>query len=369
MRIRIEKDKLGEKTIGQESYFGIGTERSKETFQMTKHTLSRQMIKALALAVKVTSKANGKMGLITPKELEVLSLSCDEILNGKLHGQFVVDVLHDGYGYGMYINAIEVITNRANEMLGSKKGQYDLITLDKVTMYHDLNEMVIFVGKLALVKIAKKLVAECKKTYNYLYSLLDKTKADESSYAYNQILSIAEILEKDSKRIDKGITSALQISYGKNIPNEIDKDKYLKCFIEGLNTEVTEKYVLSSNYLTQSNNLDSFVFLSALVKNLMVNFSRSICNLSQLVDMGNVEIPAVLPIDKSPQKVMSSFVRQVSFYIVGNDMTVSRSVEEGELDDNAYLPIIYASLQESVNLVRRTIRTIKEKVFEQMKIK
>ena len=102
---------------------------------------------------------------------------------------------------------------------------------------------------------------------------------------------------------------------------------------------------------------------------MMVNFSRSICNLSQLVDLNKLEIPTILSIDKSPQKVISSFVRQVSFYIVGNDMTVSRSVEEGELDDNAYLPIIYASLQESVNLVRRSIRTVKEKVFDQMTIK
>jgi len=160
----------------------------------------------------------------------------------------------------------------------------------------------------------------------------------------------------------------LQISFGKNVPEEVDKDKYLKAFIDSLNSEVTEKYVLATNYLTHSNNLDSFVYLSALVKNMMVNFSRSICNLSQLVDLNKLEIPTILTIDKSPQKIISSFVRQVSFYIVGNDMTVSRSVEEGELDDNAYLPIIYASLQESVNLVRRTIRTVKEKVFDQMKI-
>ena len=154
----------------------------------------------------------------------------------------------------------------------------------------------------------------------------------------------------------------------KGFPDDI-KDKYLKTFIECLNSEVTEKYTLPTNYLSQSNNLDCFVYTSALVKNMMVNFSRSICNLSQLVDLNKLEIPTILSIDKSPQKVISSFVRQVSFYIVGNDMTVSRSVEEGELDDNAYLPIIYASLQESVNLVRRSIRTVKEKVFDQMTIK
>ena len=367
MRYRIEKDRLGEKTIAQEAYYGIATDRSKDAFQLTKHGLSRQMIKAIALVQKVVVKTNCKMGLLNKKEAEALQLSCDEILNGKLHGQFIVDVVHDGYGYGMNANCVEVITNRANEMLGGKKGSLSPISIDKVTLYENVNEISILVGKVALVKLTKKLIAECKKTYNTLYTFLENNKSKENTLVYNQLKSTAEILERDTKRIDKAIPSVLQVSYGENVPENI-KENYLKAFIDCLNSEVTEKYVLSENYLSTSNNLDCFMYISTLVKDLMVNFSRLMSNLYKLSENDMMHFPSIQDVDKSSNKLILSFVKQVSFYIVGNDMTVSRAVEEGELDDNYYLPIIYASLHESINLVRRTIRTVKEKIFEVLDI-
>lgn len=365
MRYRIEKDNLGEKTISQEAYYGIGTSRSKDAFQLTKHGLSRQMIKALALVKKVICTTNGKMKLIDEKKAKALSLSCDEILNGKLHGQFVVDVIHDGYGYGMNNNINEVVTNRANEMLGSKKGDYNPITLKEVSIYENINEVNILVGKIALVKLTKKLIAESKKTYNTINSFLEKNIEKKDSLIFNQLASIKEILECDTKRIDKAIPTILKVSYGKNVPQEI-KEGYLKTFLQVLNDEVTEKYVLTENYLLASTNLDCFMYVSALVKDLMVNFSRSIGNLSKLIDEKELVIPSIQDCQEEPHKLVLTFVKQVSFYIFGNDMTVSRAVEEGTLDDNTYLPIIYASLHESINLVRRAIRTVKELVFEKM---
>lgn len=365
MRYRTEKDKLGEKTISQEAYYGIGTSRSKDAFQLTKHGLSRQMIKALALVKKVICVTNGKMGFLTENKTKALALSCDEILNGKLHGQFVVDVVHDGYGYGMNNNINEVVTNRANEMLGSKKGDYNPITLEEVSLYENINEVNILVGKIALVKLTKKLIAESKKTYNTINSFLENNTEKKDLLIYNQLSSIKEILEGDTKRIDKAISPILKVSYGKNVPQEVRK-KYLEVFIQTLNDEVTEKYVLVGNYLSESTNLDCFMYISALVKNLMVNFSRSISNLSKLIDDKELKIPLIQDVPEAPNKLILTFVKQVSFYIFGNDMTVSRAVEEGTLDDNTYLSIIYASLHESINLVRRTIRTVKELVFEKM---
>ena len=110
-RCRIERDALGEVAIPQEAYYGIGTVRSKEAFQITKHGLSRQMIKSLALCKKIIAKTNCDMGLLEGKKAEAICLSADEILNGRLHGQFITDVLQDGYGYGMDMNAAEVICN------------------------------------------------------------------------------------------------------------------------------------------------------------------------------------------------------------------------------------------------------------------
>ncbi len=365
MRYRTEKDKLGEKIISQEAYYGIGTSRSKDAFQLTKHGLSRQMIKALALVKKVICITNGKMKLLDEEKTRALSLSCDEILNGKLHGQFVVDVVHDGYGYGMNANINEVIANRANEMLGGKKGDYAPISLEDVSLYENINEVNILVGKIALVKLTKKLIAESKKTYNVIGSFLEKNIEKNDLLVYEQLLSIKEILECDTKRIDKAIHTILKVSYGKNVPQNI-RNEYLEVFIETLNDEVTEKYVLTENYLSASTNLDCFMYISALVKNLMVNFSRSMSNLSKLIEENELKISCIQDVSETPSKLILTFIKQVSFYIFGNDMTVSRAVEEGTLDDNTYLPIIYASLHESINLVRRAIRTVKEQLFEKM---
>ena len=129
MRYRIEKDSLGERIIPAEAYYGINSLRSKEAFEITKHGLCRQNIKALASIKKAQSKTNLEFDLISEEKQNVISLSCDEILNGRLHGQFITDSIQDGYGYGMNINACEVIANRANEMLGGDKGKYNKISI------------------------------------------------------------------------------------------------------------------------------------------------------------------------------------------------------------------------------------------------
>ena len=365
MRFRIEKDALGEMQIPLEAYYGIGTLRSKEAFQITKHVLSRQMIKALATTKKVVAKTNGDMGIIDPKVSEAICLASDEILNGRLHGQFITDTLQDGYGYGMDINATEVIGNRANEMLGSKKGAWDLVTKEDVTKFQTIKETTVLAGKLASVKLSKKLIAEIKKTITVLKKSLEKSKLDESNSTYMQLQSVIEILDRDNKRVEKALLAVLQISYGEAVDIK-NRELYLDTFIDNLNKETSEKYQISKNYYTTSNNLDCFMNLSAVIKNLMVNFSRCMSDLKEYTKAGKIYFPNVQDVEIEASDLLFDFVKQVSFYIVGNDLTVSRTIEAGVLNENPYIPIVMASLFESINLVRRTIRTIKEKVFEIM---
>lgn len=370
MRCRIERDRLGEVAIPQEAYYGIGTVRSKDAFQLTKHGLSRQMIKALALCKKVIAKTNSDMGLLEKRKAEAICLSADEILNGRLHGQFITDALQDGYGYGMDMNAAEVICNRANEMLGSSKGKYDIVTLQEVDMFTNIKETNVLVGRLSAVKLTKKLIAENKKTYNAILEKLEASNISKNSKTYLQLMSVVEILQRDTKRVDKAMDTLLIFSYGGSVdlPTE-QKEEYLQCFVKNLNENVTEKYQLSKNYYTTSNNLDCFMNLSAAVKNLMINFSRCMSDLKELAKEGKISFPNVQDIEVSAPDLLFDFVKQVSFYIVGNDLTVSRTIEAGVMNENPYIPIILASLFESINLVRRGIRTIKERVFEIMEIK
>lgn len=370
MRYRVEKDALGEVNIPQEAYYGIGTVRSKDAFEITKHGLSRQMIKALATIKKVNARTNEAMGLIKHDVADAISLSCDEILNGRLHGQFITDSLQDGYGYGMDMNATEVICNRANEMLGSEKGKYDLVKLSDINICQNIKESTVLAGRLSSIKLTKKLIAENKKTYNAILDKINKAKLDSSSETYLQLMSVVEILQRDTKRVSKAMDALCEFSFGEsvNLPGNL-KDKYLQNYVAFLNEFTPEKYTISKNYYTTSNNLDCFMSLSAAIKNLMINFSRCMSDLKEITKTGKISFPNVQDVNVSAEDLLFDFVKQVSFYIVGNDLTVSRTIEAGVMNENPYMPIILASLFESINLVRRTIRTIKERVFEIMEIK
>ena len=371
MRYRIEKDALGEKVIPQESYFGIGTLRAKDAFEITKHGLSRQNIKALAVIKKVAAKTNYEFGLLDLRVSEAISLSADEILNGRLHGQFVTDSVQDGYGIGMNINACEVIANRANEMLGGEKGTYEYVSVQDVNMFQDIREVVVLSGKLTAIKLAKKMFVECKKFKASIDALLESSCLSEDDELYDEIKSIGAIFERDAKRFDKAMNGLLEICYGANVSlnSKQEKEDYINCFLKNLNQQATEKYKLSENRFVVSRNLDGFMHLSTAAKNLMINLSKCISDLKYLAKMGKVKIPNIYETNIPSEDYIFDFAKQISFYIVGNDLTISRSVEAGTLEENPYMPIICASLYESLNLIRRTIRTVREIVIEVMEIK
>src|SRR5690554_5385172 len=109
MRFRIEKDDLGELQVPAEAYYGIQTLRSKQNFQISKRPISRQLIKGLAIVKKAAAKANFDAGLLPKDICNAIILSCDEILNGRLHGQFITDLIQGGSGTSMNMNANEVI--------------------------------------------------------------------------------------------------------------------------------------------------------------------------------------------------------------------------------------------------------------------
>jgi len=369
MRYRIEKDALGEKVIPQESYFGIGTMRAKDAFEITKHGLSRQNIKALAMIKKVVAKTNFECGLIDKKVYEAISLSADEILNGRLHGQFVTDIVQDGYGIGMNANACEVIANRANEMLGGEKGTYNFVSVSDVNMFQDIREVVVLSGKLTSVKLAKKMIGECKKFSLAINDLIARAPENCEEDTILEIKSIGQLLERDTKRFDKAMSGMLEISYGSNVKLEKEeKELYLKAFMKNLNQQATEKYVMAENKFVVSRNLDSFMHLSTAAKNLMINLSKCMSDLKYLAKTGKIVIPNIYDTEISSEELIFDFAKQISFYIVGNDLTISRSVESGILEGNPYMPIICASLFESLNLIRRTIRTVREIVIEVLTI-
>ncbi len=387
MRYRIEHDSLGEKQVPAEAYYGIQTLRGKENFEITKRGLSRQMIKALAIVKKAAAKANSDVGSIDPKIAKAIMLSCDEILNGRLHGQFITDLIQGGAGTSMNMNANEVIANRANEMLGGKKGVYDLVhPLDHVNYGQSTNDVIPTAGKIAAIRQTKKLLVEMKKLQNaYLQKAkefqdvlkLGRTHLQEAVPIRlgQEFGAFAGVLGRDMNRIEASMNGLLEINMGATaIGTGLNADpKYMKKVVTYISKYTGESFKSAKNLIDSTRHLDGFLTLSGSLKILAVNMSKTANDLrlmstGVLSGFGEINLPKVQPgssiMPGKVNPVIPEVLNQVSFYVMGLDVTISKAVEAGQLELNVFEPVILYALFEELNCMRRAIRTFRELCVE-----
>lgn len=362
MRYRVEKDAFGEVKVPLQAYFGGGSQRSKDLFQITKHSINRQMIRSFAWIKKSAAKANCDCGNIDARIENAISLACDEIINGRLHGQFVTDLVQGGSGIAMNINANEVIANRANELLGGEKGKYDIVHPDyHVNLNQDDIGVVLMASKFSTNRLTKKLLTEAKKLLNALEEKVNEYNLNTNEYSIGQeILNIANNIEKDIKRVTTRLSPLLEVNV--TIPNLIsENDVFTKKYIKYLSTFVGENIKHTPNPMSFHRSLDDIGQISYSLKAMMSNIAKGAGDLEVFAKQGRIklEYDAIMTIE---------VVKQISYYVMGNDLTIQRSVEAGEIDKNIFIPIIFACLFEMINLTRRTIRTYRERVIEPFKM-
>ncbi len=383
MKYRIEKDLLGEKQVPHEAYYGIESLRGKENFEITKRGINRQMIKALAIVKKSAAKANSDAGTIDAKVAKAIMLACDEILNGRLHGQFITDWIQGGAGTSMNMNINEVIANRANELMGGKKGTYEFVhPNDHVNCGQSTNDVIPTAGKIAVIKQLKKLLQELKKLYNsYLVKAKEFNHIVISSRTHLQVAlpiklgqefsAYASVLSRDMKRIEAAIEALTEVNIGATaIGTSLNAtEKYRKKVITHLVKFSGEPVKLGKDLVDITRNLDAFGTVSSALKILATNLNKVANDMYLFASNGEkgyntLVLPNVQPGSSiMPGKynpVIPEMVVQVGFYVMGLDTTITYALSSGQLDLNVYIPIILMSLFEQITTLRRAARTFNE---------
>ena len=377
---RTEKDSIGQKQVPVDAYYGVQALRAAENFPITGQKAHSEQIRALAYIKKACALANCEVGLMDQKICDAIVQACDEIVAGQFHDGFIVDPIQGGAGTSLNMNANEVVANRAIEILGGTKGDYTVVhPNDHVNYGQSTNDVIPTSGKLTVMKLIDKLVAEL----NYLYDAL-KAKGDE----FDDILKMGRTQMQDAvpirlgqefhayavairrgiTRIEKAKESMRTINMGGTaIGTGINADKTYYDRIAPILSEVSGMKVEQAEDLVDSTqNLDAFVEVSGAVKACAVTMSKMANDLRLMssgprTGFGEINLPAkqngssIMPGKVNP--VMPEVVSQVAFNIIGNDVTITMAAEAGQLELNAFEPVVFYCLFQSIDTLANVSHT------------
>jgi aspartate ammonia-lyase len=381
---RNEHDLLGDLSVPAEAYYGIQTMRALENFAISGVNLQLfpLFIQALAEVKLAAALANEELGLLSREKTEAITRACREIMAGELHDEFVVDLIQGGAGTSTNMNANEVIANRALEHLGHRKGEYDHCHPNNdVNMSQSTNDVYPTAVKIALIKMKEGLVAE-------LQLLVGSMRA--KAHEFEHVIKMGRTQLQDAVPVSLGQSFE---AYAVTLSEEIERlNTNADLFLEvnmggtaigtGINTpaayagavarhlrSVTGLPIIKAkNLIEATQDTGAFIMYSSAVKRLAIKLSK-ICNDLRLLSSGpragfnEINLPprqpgsSIMPGKVNP--VIPEVVNQIAFQVMGNDLTVNLAVEAGQLELNAFEPVMAASLFESIKLLRNGMATLR----------
>jgi aspartate ammonia-lyase len=383
---RLEKDLLGEREIPRQHYYGIQTLRAVENFPITGIPISQypHLINALAAVKQAAAMANTELELLDREIANAVVSACKEIRAGKLHTEFVVDVIQGGAGTSTNMNANEVIANRALELLGRDRGQYDVVhpnnhvnlsqstndvypTALRIAAHWAMQELAAALRQLseAFLKKGREFEDIVKMGRTQLQDAVPMTLGQEFR-AYG--VTIAE----DIERLRDAAALIREINMGATaIGTGINTDpRYAALVREHLSVITSLELVTSPDLVEATQDTGAFVQLSGVLKRVAVKISK-ICNDLRLLSSGpraglnEINLPAMQPgssiMPGKVNPVIPEVVNQVCFQVVGNDLTVTMAAEGGQLQLNVFEPVIGFNLFQSVGMLTQACHVMRER--------
>ncbi|MES3012068.1 MAG: aspartate ammonia-lyase [Pseudomonadota bacterium] len=370
---RIEHDFLGEKQIPANAYWGVHTARAVENFPISGTRISAMpdLIRAMALVKKAAVRANAELGAIDRDRAAAIVLACDAVIGGQLHEEFVVDVIQGGAGTSTNMNTNEVIANLALEKLGHEKGRYDVLhPNDHVNASQSTNDVYPTAMRLALWTAIDRLLGAMAflragfelKAEEFKHVLkIGRTQLQDAvpMTLGQEFLTYAVMMEEDEARLREARALIQEINLGATaIGTGINAPAgYAELACQYLAEESGIPVVKAGNLIEATQDTGAFVQLSGVLKRVATKLSK-ICNDLRLLSsgpqagFGDIKLPprqagsSIMPGKVNP--VIPEVMNQVAFEVIGNDMTVTMASEAGQLQLNAFEPIMGWSLFKSI---------------------
>lgn len=386
---RLEHDLLGQMEIPADCYYGIQTMRAFRNFKITGVRIShnREMIKALAYVKKAAALANMELGLLSGEIAKAIVKACEEIIQGKLIDQFVVDVIQGGAGTSTNMNANEVIANRALEIMGLTKGRYDVIHPNNhVNCSQSTNDVYPTALRLALwVKLSK--LTEEMRVLQTSFSRKALEFSDVIKMGRTQLQDAVPMtlgqefgaysttIGEDILRVQEARDLILEINLGAtaigtgiNAPPE-----YTRMVTEQLRTITGIPVITSPNLIEATWDTGAYVQISGTLKRVAVKISK-ICNDLRLLSSGpragfnEINLPPMQPgssiMPGKVNPVIPEVVNQIAYQVIGADLTVTLAAENGQLELNVMEPVMAFNLFQSINMLRRGCLVLAEKCVD-----
>lgn len=381
MHTRIEFDSIGSLPIPGEAYYGIQSLRAKNNFSISGEKLHPVFIKNLAIIKKIAAITNYQANNLSGTVTNAICEACNEIIAGEFQTEFIVDTIQGGAGTSANMNMNEVIAHRASEILGGTKEKYDLVhPNDHVNCSQSTNDVFPSAGKLTVLELMPQLISNL----SYLENLLEQKAIEFSDVIKmgrtqlqdavpttlgHSFKAYQSFVHRDIKHLIAITDEMYTLNIGATaIGNGINASvEYSSTIAENLARELQLPLKQADNLYDATQNVDSFVRVSGVIKTAAISLSKMSNDLRLLssgpkTGFGEINLPArqngssIMPGKVNP--VIPEVVSQVAFQIVGNDVTITMAAESGQLELNPFEPIIFRNLFSSIELLTNAVMTL-----------
>ena len=384
--MRLEHDLLGELEVPLEAYWGIHTARAVSNFAISGVPIAhyRSLIRALALVKEAAADANFKVGELDADLHKSIVAACHDVAEGKLDSSFVVDAIQGGAGTSTNMNANEVIANRALEIAGHAKGDYEKIhPLNHVNMSQSTNDVYPTALKVALILEIRELITAmaylrnefAKKATEFRSVIkMGRTQLQDAvpMTLGQEFAAFARMTMEDEQRLRELIPLLCEINLGGTaIGTQLNAPKGYVVAVTARLSELTDiEFESAADMVEATQDAGVFVMVSGVLKRVAVKLSKTSNDLRLLssgprAGFGEINLPpmqagsSIMPGKVNP--VIPEVVNQVAFAVIGYDLTVTMAAEAGQLQLNAFEPIMCRALMMGITQLRAACYTLADK--------